>query len=579
MKYVVLKRLAIVGALVAPVPTAWAQGYVPPEAATGQSAVKGATAKSYMTVAANPIAAEAGAEIIKAGGNAIDAAIAVQLVLNMVEPQSSGVGGGAFLLYWDAKAKKLVSFDGRERAPATARETRFQGPDGKPMTRRTALTGGLSVGVPGVVRLMETVHRRYGTLPWGDLFKPAIRIADEGFPLSDRLHKLLLLASELKDNAAARAFYYQADGTPKPVGTVMRSPAFAATLRTLAANGAEAFYSGPIADDIVRAVATAKGNPGDLTLEDLAGYRVIERPPVCGPYRGYKVCGMGPPSAGAVGVIQTLRTIERFDLRKMGPASATVHHLIAEATRLALADRAVYVADPDAIPVPTDALLAKSYLRARSTLISPTHRMQTVEAGKVPVKGAALVPAKSPEQPSTSHYSIVDKQGNGVAMTSSIEAGFGSRQMVDGFILNNTLTDFSYNDPEGREVANKVGPNKRPRSSMAPTMVFDKRGRLVMVLGSPGGYAIVPFVAKSIVAMIDWDMAPQEAAAVPHAFDFGNGLMIEPALEAEKPAFEALGHKVKIADVFTSGLHIIRVTQNGLQGGADPRREGAAVGE
>ncbi|TAL04223.1 MAG: gamma-glutamyltransferase [Rhodospirillaceae bacterium] len=576
---------AVVGicVLLAPL-SSRAQDVASPEAATGrtvaQGDAQGALAKSYMVAAANPIAAAAGAEIIKAGGNAIDAAIAVQLVLNMVEPQSSGIGGGAFLVYWDAKKKKLTTFDGRERAPAAANEKRFLTADGQPMARLTAIVGGRSVGVPGVVRMLELAHHKHGKLPWANLFAPAIRVADEGFPVSQRLHDLLAVDPALRNSEPARSYYYQSDGTPLAVGTVLRNPELAVVLRAIAAKGSDAFYKGAVAADIVRTVTTAQSNPGDITLKDLKSYHAAERKPVCGPYRAYLVCGMGAPSAGGIGVIQTLRLIERFNLRALGATSATAYHVLAEAGRLALADRAVYIADPDAIRVPTDALIAPDYLRGRSQLINLDRRMNTVEAGKVPLRGAFnLVPAQSPELPSTSHMSIVDRDGNAVAMTTSVENAFGSRLMVDGFILNNTLTDFSYDDvAKGNTVANRGGANKRPRSSMAPTMVFNSQGRLEMVLGSPGGPAIVAFVAKTLVAMIDWGTTPQEAVATPNALDFGNGLMIEPALEPAKAVFEALGDTVTVGE-FPSGLQVIRITPDGLEGGADPRREGVAIGE
>jgi gamma-glutamyltranspeptidase/glutathione hydrolase len=575
-----LRTLALVVVFAAWCLPAHALEPVSPEASTGIGSARGGHAKSLMVVAANPIAAAAGVEILKSGGNAVDAAVAVQLVLNLVEPQSSGVGGGAFLVYWDAKKKSLVTLDGREAAPAAADARRFLTPDGKPMERMDAIVGGRSVGVPGVVRLMEVAHKRYGKLAWDKLFAPAIRIADDGFPMSPRLHDLLASDPALRGDAAARAYFYQPDGTAKPVGTIMRNPEFATVLRAIAKDGADAFYKGAIAGDIVRTVDSAAHNPGDLTAADLAGYQVVERPPVCGPYRGYKVCGMGPPSSGGIGVIQTLRMLERFDLHEMGP-SAKAYFLEAEAGRLTFADRAVYIADPDVIPVPTDALIAPDYLRDRSALIDPNHRMPTVEAGKMPAKATLnLVPARSPEMPCTSHFSIVDSKGNAVGMTTSVESAFGSRLMVDGFILNNTLTDFSYDDvASGRVVANAVGPNKRPRSSMAPTLVFDSRGKLEMVLGSPGGPAIVPFVVKALVAMIDWHMTPQQAAAAPYDLDLGHGLLIETPLARYKSAFERLGESVQVGDIFPSGLHIIRITSHGLDGGADPRREGAALGD
>ncbi len=560
---------------------ATAQTEALPEAATGRTAAKSGTAKSYMVVAANPLAAKAGTDILAAGGSAADAAIAVQLVLNMVEPQSSGLGGGAFALYWDAKAAKLASYDGRELSPAAAEENRFLTKDGKPMARMQAIVGGKSVGVPGVARLLELMHQRHGKLPWAKVFEPALAIADNGFAISPRLHALLSGDSSFRNAEPARSYYYQADGQPKPVGTILKNPEFAVVLRALAAKGADAFYTGAIAADIVRTVTSATNNPADITLDDLKSYKAIERAPVCGTYRTYKICGMGPPSSGGIGVIQTLGILEKFDLRAMGAHAPAAEHLLIEAGRLAFADRAVYLADPDKVEVPAAALIAPDYIKQRAALVHVDSRIATAEAGKVPLKATLdLAPAASPELPATSHFSIVDADGNALAMTSSIEAGFGSRLMVNGFILNNQLTDFSYQDvAEQRTVANRVQGGKRPRSSMSPTLVFDSQGKLEMALGSPLGAAIVGLVVKTLVGMIDWDLSPADAAAAPGAlFGFGGGVTIEEGLEPAKPALEALGHQVRIGD-FASGIHVIRVTKDGLIGGADPRREGVVLGK
>ena len=551
-----------------------------PEAATGRTAAKSGTAKSYMVVAANPLAGKAGADILAAGGSAADAAIAVQLVLGMVEPQSSGVGGGAFALYWDRKAGKVASYDGRETAPAAAEERRFLTKDGQPMSRRQAMVGGKSVGVPGVMRLLELLHKQHGKLPWAKVFEPAIAIADNGFAISPRLYELLAGDSAFAANPVARAYYYQANGQPKPVGTVLKNPEFAKVLRAVASKGADAFYTGAIAADVVRAVTMATNNPADMTLDDMKAYRAVERPPVCGLYRTYKVCGVGPPSSGGVGVLETLGVLEKFDLRAMGPQSATAEHLLIEAGRLAFADRAVYLADPDKVAVPADALISPAYLKERAALVAIDKRMPQAEAGKVPVKGALnYVPAASPELPGTSHFSIVDADGNALAMTTSVEAQFGARLMVDGFVLNNQLTDFSYEDvAQNRAVANRVEGGKRPRSSMSPTLVFNQDGKFEMALGSPLGAAIVGLVVKTLVGMIDWQMTPAEAAAQPGALLFGGGVMIEKELEPVKPALEALGHRINVGE-YASGIHVIRVTKDGLLGGADPRREGVVLGK
>jgi gamma-glutamyltranspeptidase / glutathione hydrolase len=428
--------------------------------------------------------------------------------------------------------------------------------------------------------VLELAHRKHGALAWKKLFDPAIKIATDGFALSPRVHELIAQDRSLKTLEPARSFFYLADGTAKPVGTVIKNPAFADTLKTIATKGADAFYSGPIAQDIVRAATSTSVNPSDITLADLAAYKAIERTPICTPYRDRKVCGMAPPTSGGIGVLQTLSMLEPFDLKSFGAESTRTQHAYIEASRLAFADRAVYIADPDVLPIPTAELLSPSYLKARANLIRLDQRMPTVEAGEL-TKKAALnwKPADSPEMISTSHFSIVDSEGNALAMTTSIEASFGSRVMVRGFLLNNTLTDFSYSDiADGKSVANAVGPNKRPRSSMAPTVVFDKDGKLEMVVGSPGGPAIVGFVVQTLMAMIDWDMTPQDAISSPHVVVFGNAVNIEPELTPIKGELEALGHQVRVGE-FPSGIHAIRVTQKGLLGGADPRREGTVGGE
>lgn len=560
--------------------TAIAQDFVSPEAATGRYRQAGGEAKRFMVAAANPHAAAAGVEILRAGGSAIDAAVAIQAVLNMVEPQSSGFGGGAFIVHWDNATKAVSSYDGREKAPAAASERRFLTRDGAAMGRIDALLGGHSVGVPGTLKVLELAQRKHGKLKWDALFAPAIRIAENGFQLSPRLHSLLDGDRSIGRLEPARLFFLTADGNPKPVGTLIKNPEFAEVLKQIAAKGSDAFYRGPIAADIVRAVTTSAENPGDMTLADLENYQALERAPICGKYRDRKLCGMAPPTAGGVGVLQTLAMLDRFDLKALGAESPVAHHLVVEAGRLAMADRNTYVADPDVLPVPTEALLDGDYLKSRAALIAPDKRMPEVEPGKLPTKAALnWIMADSPEMISTSHFSVVDGDGNAVAMTTSIESSFGSRVMVRGFLLNNTLTDFSYADiADGRRVANAVGPSKRPRSSMAPTLVFDKAGALEIVVGSPGGPAIVGFVVQTLVAMIDWDMTPQQAIAGPHVVVFGRGVTVEPELAALKPGLEAFGHQVRVGE-FPSGIHGIRITPTGLLGGADPRREGAVMGD
>jgi gamma-glutamyltranspeptidase/glutathione hydrolase len=442
-----------------------------------------------------------------------------------------------------------------------------------------AIVGGKSVGVPGLIRVIELAHKSHGKLPWARIFQPAITLAENGFPISPRLNALLAGDRNLSALEPAKSFYYDANGQAKAVGTILKNPAFAATLGAIAEKGADAFYTGPIAAEIVRTVTSAPQNAGDMTLEDLKNYKAVERTPVCGAYRTYKVCGMGPPSSGGIGVIQSLAVLEPHDLRALGPKSPTSYHLLAEAGRLSFADRAVYMADPDVVPVPVEGLIAPDYLKARAALVKEDARIPVAEAGNVPTK-RAYAPADSPELPSTTHFSIVDRDGNAVAMTSTIESGFGSRLMSGGgFILNNQLTDFSYEDvAEQRSVANRVGGAKRPRSSMTPTMVFNKDGKLEMVLGSPGGPAIVGFVVKTLVAMIDWDMSPANAAAAPFVLGMGNMVTLEEELAPVKPALEQLGHTVRLNNA-ASGIHAIRITKAGLLGGADPRREGVVIGK
>ncbi len=573
--------LALLPAAALAAQAALAQPLAPaPEAATGRVAKAGATAQRFMAAAANPLAATAGRTILRAGGSATDAAIAIQLVLNLVEPQSSGIGGGAFLVHWDETARKVTTLDGRETAPAAARPDRFIR-DGRPMPFREAVIGGRSVGVPGTLKLLEEAHRRWGRLPWPDLVAPALGLAEDGFAVSPRLNGLLAGDRDLPKNPRAAALFYEADGRAKAVGTLLKNPAFAGTLRAIAAQGADALYKGPIAEDIVATVAEHPGNPGDMTLDDLAAYRVEERPPVCGSYRVWRLCGMGPPSSGAVAVQQMLGMLESVDLRRMGPGPEAAHWL-GEAGRLAFADRNLYLGDPAFLAVPVRGLIDRDYIRSRAALIDPGHSMGKAQAGDPPHRRAGLLAPSDGVEHGTSHISVVDAQGNAVAMTTTIEGGFGSHLMTKaGFLLNNELTDFNFTPEEdGKPVANRVEPGKRPRSSMAPTLVFDAFGRLHAVVGSPGGSQIIEFVAKTLVALLDWRMDPQQAA------DFGNfgsrngPTELEAGTEAEawKPALEAKGHKVQIMEM-TSGTQVIVKTPEGFLGGADGRREGVAIGD
>jgi gamma-glutamyltranspeptidase / glutathione hydrolase len=550
------------------------------EPATGVTPKHLATAQRFMVVAAHPLAARAGVDVLRRGGSAVDAAIATELVLNLVEPQSSGIGGGGFLLYYDAKAGELFAYDGRETAPAAARPDRFLDASGAPLARADAVVSGKSVGVPGLLRMLELAHRAHGKLAWAELFRPAIALAELGFPISPRLHALLASDRYLAQDEAARRYFYLPDGTARPEGTILKDPEFAAVLRQVAAQGANAFYSGDIARDIAAAVRAHKRAAGDLTEADLAAYTAKERGALCGPYRVWKICGVPPPSAGGATVIEILGMLQRFDLRALKPDSVAAAHLFSEAGRLAYADRDLYIADPDFVAQPLAGLLDLKYLAARAALIDPAHSMGRARAG-VPAGAAALGQGEALELPSTTHLSIVDAGGNAVAMTASIESAFGNRQMVRGFLLNNELTDFSWLPEEGgRPVANRVEAGKRPRSSMAPTMVFDARGRLYMVIGSPGSHAIINYVAQTIVDVLDWGMDIQEAVAAPRMGSRNGPTELEQgtALERLAPALTRMGHTVRIHPE-ASGLHGIVRAPGGWTGGADPRREGVALGD
>ena len=551
-----------------------------PEPSSGRAPKKLAHATRYMVAAAHPLAVDAGVRMLERGGNAIDAMIATQLVLNLVEPSSSGIGGGAFLLFYDSRAKAVRAYDGRETAPAGATPALFIRPDGMPMAFLEARVGGRSVGIPGTPRLLELAHVRHGRLPWKVLFEPAIELAEKGFALSRRLSRLIGQDQGLAGEPVARAYFFDSTGAPRSAGAVVRNPEFARTLRALAAHGVDAFYTGGIAKDIVAAVQ-GHGNPGTLTLEDLAGYRVREVEALCGNYRAWSLCGMPPSSSGGIAVLQILGELERFDLAAMRAGSAEVVHDVAEAERLAFADRNQYVADDRFVHVPVKGLVDRGYLASRSRLIQAGKSMGAAQAGR-PV-GARVAYARDPvdEVMGTTHISIVDRDGNAVSMTTTIESFFGSRVMVRGFLLNNELTDFNFLPvEEGVGVANGVAPGKRPRSSMAPFLVFDARtGRFEMTLGSPGGSLIIGYVAKALIGTLDWGMDVQKAIDLPNFGSRNGPTEIEKGTELEGllPALKAMGHDVRAIDM-TSGLHAIRRTRDGWEGGADPRREGVARG-
>jgi len=556
---------------------------IAPEAPSAIAEKQAVQATKQMVVAANPLAAQAGLDVLRAGGNAADALVAVQTVLGLVEPQSSGLGGGAFLAWYDAASGKLTTFDARETAPAAATPELFLGPDGKPLGFFDAVIGGRSVGVPGVPRLMETVHAKYGKRPWKDLLQPAIDLAEKGFAVSARLNTMITEdVGRLDTEPATRGYFFDETGTPLAEGATLRNPDYAATLRAMAEGGAKAFYEGPIAEAIVSVVANHPSNPGKLTLADLAAYQVKERPAVCAPYRGLDVCGMGPPSSGALTIGQILGMVEPFDIATLGPDDPESWRIIGEATRLAFADRDRYIADSDFVRIPKGMLNA-DYLKSRSALIRrPTALPEDgVKAGDPPWDNAELrIDGQTFDMPATSHFVIVDAEGNVASMTTSVENAFGSRQMAGGFILNNQLTDFSFApEKDGAAVANRVEPGKRPRSSMAPTIVL-KDGKPVYALGSPGGSSIIPFVATSLIALIDWDQDMQQAIALPHMLNRFGLYELEAGTSAADFAddLEALGYETEVKDL-NSGLHGIAIAPGGLTGGADPRREGVALGD
>ena len=572
-----------------------------PEIASGyRTDLQTRHADKHMAAAANPLAAEAGREMLRRGGSAIDAAIAMQAVLTLVEPQSSGIGGGAFIVLWDGKAVR--TYDGRETAPAGAGEKLFLQADGKPMPFTAAQIGGRSVGTPGVLRALELAHRKHGRLPWATLFEPAVALADQGFKISPRLHSMIAADASLPGSPDMAAYFLNADGSPKAAGTLLKNPALARVFKRIASEGPNALYEGPVAEEIVAKVQ-GHANPGSLSLKDLKGYAARERAPLCTDYKRWQVCGMAPPSSGGIAVAQILGTLESLEHRDarwalaplkpntsdkpagIEPAPEAVH-LIAEAERLAYADRALYVADSDFVPVPVKGLVDPGYLASRANLIGP-RSMGVAKPGTPPGIQVAYAPDRSPLRISTSQVVAVDDQGGAVSMTTTVESAFGSHLMVQGFMLNNQMTDFSFIPEEnGQKVANRVEPGKRPRSSMAPTLVFDRQnGELLAAVGSPGGSQIIEYVAKSVIGLLDWNLDPQAAINLPN-FGSRNG-----ATELEQGQFspalvQALkdkGHTVGEIDMTSGTQAIVRVRdaqgKASLAGGADPRREGQALGD
>lgn len=561
-----------------------------PEIGTAYADKAGWAAKKFMVAAANPLAVEAGYQMLKKGGSAIDAAIATQLVLTLVEPQSSGIGGGAFLMYYDGK--NVQAFDGRETAPAAANEHLFQNPDGTPLSRTAGVVGGRSVGAPGVLRMLEMAHRQHGKLPWKTLFEPATRLSEQGFAVSQRLNGLLSWDPYIKKDPAAAAYFYDKDGKPWPVGHILKNPALAKSLHEIADGGADAFYTGHIARDIAAKVAAHPTNPGLLTAADIAGYQPRLRTPVCSDYKAWTVCGMPPPSSGGIAVAQMLGMLETKDMGRYPPVAgvpgADAVHLFSEIGRLAYADRNRYAADTDFVPLPgrgVSSLIDKDYLARRAALVGEKS-MGVAPPGTPPGMDVAWGTDNAIETPSTSHLVVVDDKGAGLSMTTTVEDAFGSRQMVDGFILNNQLTDFSFDSVDANgPIANRVQAGKRPRSAMSPTIVFDRQSKkFMMAVGSPGGPAIINYVAKVLVGTLDWGLNVQQAISLPN-FGSRNG---PTELEAGRfppaviDALKARGHTVRTGDL-NSGLHgVQRLSIHGQDywfGGADPRREGVAKGD
>ena len=552
--------------------------------------------KNIIVATAHPLASNAGIEILNIGGSAADAAIAIQAVLGLVEPQSSGIAGGGFILHYDASADELTSWDGRETAPSAITPEIFSNHAGTLEGFIKAMTSTDAVGVPGIPALLETVHKKYGRLDWAGLFSPAIKLATEGFKITPRLHYLLSADSFIQNSPSARSIYFiQPSDTDKissdnftklkakPIGTLLKNPEYAETLIKLAENGAKSFYVGENSKKIISDLADL--NPKQkLRQKDFSKYQAKQRENLCLPYRAYKVCSMGPPSSGGVALLQILGVMSHFDLSTHDIDDARVIHLITESTRLAFADREKYIGDPDFINVPVTSLLEASYIKSRSELINPDKSLENITPGVIK-NSSFLTPSFSPEQQSTTHFVVRDAEGNVVSMTSSVEAAFGSRIMSGGMFLNNQLTDFSFSPKkDGIAVANSVAPGKRPRSSMTPVIIFNQDGSFLAAIGSPGGPKIISYVAQTVIALLDYDLSMQEAINLPRHVTTGKTLELEADTKVSelKPKMEAMGHKV-ILKRQHSGLHGIRLLRDNsnsieiLDGGADPRREGRVL--
>jgi gamma-glutamyltranspeptidase/glutathione hydrolase len=533
-----------------------------------------------VATAADPLATAAGQTLLAAGGSAADAALAMMIALTAVEPQSSGLGGGGFLVWYDGKSGKTITLDGRERAPAAATATRFLRPDGTPMSFPEAVPGGYSVGVPGAVALIAEAHKRWGKRPWAELFAPAIAHARNGFPVSPRLNRFTASRRDmLARSPAAAAIFLDAKGQPWPIGHILKQPELAHSLQTIAREGPDGFYKGPIGAAITSAVATAFQNPAALTAEDLAGAAATERAPLCRPYRQWTLCTMGPPSAGGIATLQVLKQLERFDLRRLGPDNLLSWHLIAESQRLAFADREAFGADADFAAVPVKGLLDPRYIRARSNLIRIDRAMPDVTAG-TPAGTRPRTAQRLADVPATSHMAAADGAGNVANLTCTIEGPFGSGLVAAGIVLNNELTDFDLNPiKDGGDSLNRVQPGKRPRSSMAPTIIYDRRGRAIAAFGAAGGSTIIAQVAKSMIAFLDWQMPVEQAIAAPQLFADRRGVRLEDGTRLVDMAagLKALGHNNVAPGTLPLKGNAVARSGTGWRAAADPRSEGVAL--
>jgi gamma-glutamyltranspeptidase/glutathione hydrolase len=551
--------------------------------------VKPVYGQKHMVAVGHPLAAKASREILRIGGNALDAAIAAEMVLSLVEPQSSGIGGGAFLVHYSKKTGAIDTYDGREVAPSSATPDMILDKTGKPLNWNDASIGGLGVGVPGLLRMLELAHKEHGRLAWIDLFQPAITLARKGFPISIRLARQIKSSKRLSEYPASNSYFFNADGSPKKTGSILKNPILADTLTQVAKKGAIAFYSGDIAKDIANTISHAPIRPRQMRISDIEDYVAKKRPPVCLPYRSWLICGMGPPSSGGITTLQIMGILGKFDLRKIkietDDGAVKALHLLSEASSLAFADRNFYIGDPDFVEVPSSELLDQDYLSLRSYGIDPTKALGRRQPGTPGLgsRNVSSIPNGESETKglSTTHLSIVDSDGNAVSMTASIERAFGSHMMVRGFLLNNQLTDFNFKPKMGgTSHANQARSGKRPRSSMSPTLVFDGNGKVVMAVGSPGGSHIIGYVAKTLIAALDWSLDIQSAIDFPNMTNRNGPLYIEKGSRFTNliPKLSKIGHKVRSL-TSKSGLNGILLTKDGLQGGSDSRREGIALGD